>query len=585
MSIQPGTEIGRYVVLEKLGEGGMAVVYKARDTKLDNIVAIKVLRIERLVPIYQDRSKKRFQTEAKNMAKLEHTNIVKVTDFGEFNGVPYLVMPYYQGKTLKSKIGKPFKWDVACSIVIRLADALEYAHNKKIIHRDVKPSNVLINEAGEPLLSDFGIAKVLDNPDANDLTTTMMGMGTVEYMAPEMATSKNIDSRSDIYSLGILFYELLTGRRPFVADTPAAVLIMHAADPLPKPSQYNPKIPKEVENILLKSLMKDPRHRYESMKAFAEDLRQLLQGKVEAGLAPLPKRRKTKEDPLRAIVQKMADKRSERNLSAMEKDKTRDIVEKPLKEKKKEAKKQPEQKTDVPIKKKPDLVVVLSITGVSLIIMSIILFRRGGDRTISTDATPDGKLSGQPVAMAEPNPMSESDLNQASGQDTESDSVNDLGNSTGDENLLGESVPTKVMEETVISSDEISVVASNLPDCDDVAEFISEEIRDGTIFSPGTTFTKSWTIKNDGECTWNTDYKLVYDYGDPMQGPEYISLSQEVKPGQTAVLSVDLVAPYSSGYYSCYWFFISDKYQELLKLYAKITIPGKGLSSSSSAYR
>lgn len=291
MSNLIGQSLGRYHILEQLGEGGMAIVYKAYDTRLEADVAVKVIRTENILPNVLERALKRFEREAKSLAQLTHPNIVKVTDYGEYDGKPYLIMPYLPGGTLKSKLtGKPMHWQEAARILIPIADALGYAHQHDIIHRDVKPSNILITENGQPMLADFGVAKLLDAVETIELTGTGVGIGTPEYMAPEQATNKMVDARADIYALGVVFFELVTGRKPYIADTPMAVLIMHSRDPLPRPRSFAPNLPQEVENILLKSLAKNPEDRYQDMAEFAKAMEGLAAGSgVARGEAWLPK--------------------------------------------------------------------------------------------------------------------------------------------------------------------------------------------------------------------------------------------------------------------------------------------------------
>jgi serine/threonine-protein kinase len=259
----------------------MAIVYKAYDTRLETEVAVKVIRTENLPQSAMDRALKRFERDAKILARLTHPNIVKVMDFGEYEGKPYLVMPYLPGGTLKRKLGRPMPWVEAVRILTPIAEALDYAHSQNMIHRDVKPSNILLTERGQPMLTDFGIAKVLDLEETQDLTGTSAAVGTPEYMAPEQATAKTADHRADIYALGIVLYEMVTGRKPYTADTPMAVLIMHARDPLPSPRKYAPDIPEAVEKVLLKALAKRPQDRYQSMEEMEKALSSLLGGKVK----------------------------------------------------------------------------------------------------------------------------------------------------------------------------------------------------------------------------------------------------------------------------------------------------------------
>ena len=272
-----GTNLGRYHVIEPLGQGGMASVYKAFDTTLERNVAIKIIRTDKKEGTEQNEFLKRFQREAKALAQLDHPYILKVLDYGEQEGTPYLIMPFVPGGTLKEKMGRPMPWREAAALLAPIAQALDYAHHRKIIHRDVKPANILISESNAPLLSDFGIAKILEAGESTQLTATGVGIGTPDYMAPEQWMGK-ADPRTDIYSLGIIFFQMVTGRLPFTADTPAAVLIKHMQDPLPRPASLVPNLPEAVEQVLFKALAKDPESRFQDMGAFAEALGKLARG-------------------------------------------------------------------------------------------------------------------------------------------------------------------------------------------------------------------------------------------------------------------------------------------------------------------
>ena len=278
MSVYVGKSIGRYHILEKLGEGGMATVYKAFDTRLEANVAVKVIRTENLPQSGAERALKRFEREAKALAQLNHPNIVKVIDYGDYEGKPYLVMPYLEGGTLKGLMQArgALPWQEAVRVLLPIAKALAYAHQRGMIHRDVKPSNILITDSGEPMLSDFGVTKIIEEETTLDLTGTSATVGTPEYMAPEQATSKTVDHRVDIYALGIVFYEMVTGRKPYVADTPLAVLFKQASEPLPRPKQFVPVLPDKVEQIILKALAKKPEDRFQTMGEFAVALERCL---------------------------------------------------------------------------------------------------------------------------------------------------------------------------------------------------------------------------------------------------------------------------------------------------------------------
>jgi serine/threonine protein kinase len=278
MPLSKGQSLGRYYVLEQLGEGGMATVYKAFDTRLERDVAIKIMRVDQFAPAMLTHILKRFEREAKAMALLTHPNIVHINDYGEQDGVPFLVMDYLPGGTLKEKLGRPIPWQEAVKLLLPIAEALAYAHQHNILHRDVKPGNILMTENDRPMLTDFGIAKILDLEEGQTLTGTGVGIGTPEYMSPEQGMGRGVDARTDIYSLGVVLYELITGRKPFTADTPMAVVDKHVHDPLPRPSQMVKGLPDAVEKVLLKLLAKRPEDRYPIMSAVIEALEGLKSG-------------------------------------------------------------------------------------------------------------------------------------------------------------------------------------------------------------------------------------------------------------------------------------------------------------------
>jgi serine/threonine protein kinase len=277
MSKLTGQSIGRYHILEQLGEGGMAIVYKAYDTRLERNVALKVLRTDLFGAATLQQVLQRFEREAKSLAKLSHPNIVNILDYGEHEGSPFLVMEYLPGGTLKQKLGHAIPWQEAIHILIPVARGLSYAHQHGVIHRDVKPANILINENEEPVLTDFGIAKLLEGTEGHTLTGSGVGIGTPEYMAPEQGIgASTIDARADIYSLGIVFYEMVTGRKPYIADTPMAVVLKQMTDPLPRPTNFVPDLPEDVERILFKALAKQPEDRYTAMSALVVAMESLL---------------------------------------------------------------------------------------------------------------------------------------------------------------------------------------------------------------------------------------------------------------------------------------------------------------------
>lgn len=265
--LENGKKLGaRYEILGSLGRGGMASVYRACQLDLDRDVAIKVMAEQFASdPTFT----KRFQREANAIARLKHPNILTIYEQGEDNGLLYIVMELIEGDTLKDQLNiKPITPERSAEILTQIANALDFANSKGIIHRDVKPSNVLMDQTGRAVLSDFGIAKMAE---ANtQLTSTGMGVGTPDYMSPEQAMGEPLDVRSDEYSLGVMVYEMLTGRVPFTGDTPIAIVMGHISKPLPSVRKDNTQIPLAVEQVLIKALAKKPEERYDSCSAFAK---------------------------------------------------------------------------------------------------------------------------------------------------------------------------------------------------------------------------------------------------------------------------------------------------------------------------
>ena len=263
----------RYEIIEKIGNGGMAMVYKAKCHILNRYVAVKILRDEFTT---DEEFIKRFGVEAQAAASITHPNIVSVFDVGREDNLYYIVMELIQGKTLKEIIieeGGPLPWKWSVNIAIQIASALETAHKTNVIHRDIKPHNIIITEDGIAKVTDFGIAKAVSN---STITAFGATIGSVHYFSPEHAKGGYTDSKSDIYSLGIVMYEMLTGRVPFDADTPVSVALKHMQEEAKPPIEINPKIPTSINDIIMKAIRKDTTLRYQTATEMLRDLNKAL---------------------------------------------------------------------------------------------------------------------------------------------------------------------------------------------------------------------------------------------------------------------------------------------------------------------
>src|SRR6478609_9398271 len=280
---------GRYELHRRVGRGGMAEVYLARDRLLDRLVAIKILFPEFATdPSFVAR----FRREAQAAANLNHPNIVGVYDWGKERGTYYIVMEYVDGQTVSEIIRNdgPIEPKRAAGIAADVAAALGFAHRKGVVHRDVKPGNVLITKTGEVKVADFGIARAMTASSEENLTQTGSVMGTATYFSPEQAQGKAVDARSDLYSLGVVLYEMASGKPPFSADSPVAIAYKHVQEPIPSLAERVPDIPEDYEAITLRALEKDPDDRYADGAAMRADLLRFREGKPLASAPAGPAR-------------------------------------------------------------------------------------------------------------------------------------------------------------------------------------------------------------------------------------------------------------------------------------------------------
>jgi serine/threonine protein kinase len=272
MSDLSGRTIGGYQLNDVIGQGGVATVYRAFQPQLERWVAVKVLKIEESGGTQFLR---RFRREARAIAALRHPNILNIHDYGEDQGYAYIVMEYVEGGPLTQRLaGQPIDCVESLTLIVPVGDALAYAHSKSIVHRDVKPANILLVRPDWPLLVDFGLVKVVGSPQK--ITQPGSILGTADYLSPEQVEGQEVDHRTDVYSLGIVLYEMVTGQLPFQANSPAESMMLRLHEPPIPPSRLHPDLPEVLENVLLRALERSLDARYPTMDVFVSDLKQVL---------------------------------------------------------------------------------------------------------------------------------------------------------------------------------------------------------------------------------------------------------------------------------------------------------------------
>lgn len=344
----------RYEIIRSIGEGGMANVYLGHDIILDRNVAIKVLRGDLS---NDEKFVRRFQREALSASSLAHPNIVEMYDVGEDDGTYYIVMEYVEGKTLKQLLKKrgSLTLSEAIDIMSQLTDGMAHAHNSYIIHRDLKPQNIMIKDDGQIKITDFGIAMALN---ATQLTQTNSVMGSVHYLPPEQASGKGCTIKSDIYSMGIIFYELLSGSLPFRGDNAVEIALKHMKEPLPNLRDENPSIPQSIVNIIKRSTAKNPKNRYDTAREMHEDL-----------LTALDDERMNEEEYKYKYPESENDNRKKEKLKSAEDDITEDIKMIPSDEENQEENQEQKEK-----KKKKLIIILSAVFGTILVTLTGLFF-------------------------------------------------------------------------------------------------------------------------------------------------------------------------------------------------------------------
>ncbi|MAT95795.1 MAG: hypothetical protein CL608_01410 [Anaerolineaceae bacterium] len=531
-----GKKVGKYVVKEKLGSGGMAEVYKGYQENLDRFVAIKIMHA--FLVSDQD-FLNRFQREARAMAALNHPNIVGVYDFDVYgDNSYYLVMEYIKGGTLKDRLeslarkGERLPLKDVVKMIAEVADALAYAHRRDMVHRDIKPANIMLNDdSGRAVLTDFGIVKLLGN-QSMAYTATGALIGTPAYMSPEQALGQSGDHRVDIYSLGVMLFQMVTGALPFDADTPLAVVMQHVNTPTPQPDSIIPDIPWGLQEVILKAMAKSPDERYQSAGELAAALRAVdLSGTASRPPKPIVAPTEILDHPTPAQTEVMVPEPKTAVSPPTEKPKKRPAWLLPV----------------------VGVVVLLAIVGGVLAANGVF---GGEDATPTIPAVAEIEETEAPTRTNTPPPT-----------DTEAPDVaaTNFAQLVLDLTAEAESSETPTPSRTPTATDTttptVNATAQFLVNCEEGVELVSAS-RSGFVTNAVTTqfsFTAAWVLQNSGTCPWPATLRWEYvegetfDYeGDP------IPLGETVPPGEEITLTAPFRAPNTPGSYESTWQLVNE---------------------------
>ncbi len=599
MAIQglAGKTLGKYRLVEQLGRGGMAEVYKAYQPGLDRYVAVKVMHSF----LSEDKDfLARFQREAKLVASMRHPNIVQVHDFDVESGLSYMVMEFIDGDTLKGRLQNledKNQWisiDEAVRISLLVGSALKYAHRLGMVHRDVKPANVMIEKQGNVILTDFGIAKIFSGGGATQLTATGAMVGTPSYMAPEQGMGQPGDERSDIYSLGIMLYQLVTGRLPYEADTPLAVVLKHINEALPMPRQANPEVPESLERVILKAMAKNPDDRYQHVGEMLNDLKRATGMTLD----------ETPTDTMRAralpagatsvgtgVITPFPTSARAAPSTAVGKPSVPTIV----------------ASTPAPaVPAAPARRAGLSAWVIVLIVLAVLFVgvigvaavssmnQQNQARALSSTGTAQAVAAANqtpasaPTAtpQATPTPSSVVGTINANGvilRQSASESSADYGViaqgskvtvrqrtannvwlrvETTDNNLgwvlakevdLGQASLAEIPQSTLQTAPTATPnLAATAAACKPDAQVADMTVPDGSQFKPGDAFVKTWRFTSSGNCVWEKDSVLVFQSGDKFGAPDSVPVDM-ADIGKSVDVSLNMKAPQSPGAYSSRW--------------------------------
>ncbi len=547
MSTLSGKTIGKYQIESKLGSGGMAEVYKGYQENLDRYVAIKFMHA---FLVSEEDFLARFQREARAMANLSHPNIVRVYDFDIYKDSYYLVMEYINGGTLKEHLQEraanndQMSLEEAVRLVTQIADALAYAHRRSMIHRDIKPANIMLDkDTGKAILTDCGIVKLMGDQSVN-YTATGALIGTPSYMSPEQALGQTGDARVDIYSLGVLLFQMITNQLPFDADTPLAVVMKHVNEPAPLPMMFNPNIPLDLQEVTLKALAKNPDDRFQTASEFATALRNVDLGK--GGVIPVVAAAATTTAPT-----EVGTTPGKTAVSPPEPEpETTVIPPPPTKEK----------------KKRP--VWMFALGGILLLILiGGGLFASGvlGGGT----ATPTAETSVAVVAEEDTDTPEPTATEEEAEEEDESPTATPNALATqvailsanATQDAMPDDTPTPSRTPTATPDATIEFLST----CETEAELISvaQEGRNSTAVLVNQQFDAEWVLENSGTCPWPKDLMWVHVDGEDFNyDGDGVPVEAALLAGEQITLTAQFTAPSASDTYESTWQLVNGEGDE-----------------------